>query len=151
MRPQWQHFWRVTETAYGPQWQLPDDPIAAIRSKCTITQGSVYDLPAGRWDAATMFFCAESITGKFEEFDAAVKAFAGCVKPGGMLAAAFLVRSGGYEVAGRRFPVLELTADTIEETFARYIASSRAERIGIVEKEIRSGYSGFTFLTGRAR
>jgi hypothetical protein len=26
-----------------------------------------------------------------------------------------------------------------------------AERIGIVEREIRSGYSGFVFLTGTAR
>ncbi|HSB59808.1 MAG TPA: hypothetical protein VLD66_09425, partial [Methyloceanibacter sp.] len=55
-----------------------------------------------------------------DEFEAACAAYASCVKPGGMLAAAFLVRSGGYIVADRPFPVLHLLAEEIEETFARH-------------------------------
>ncbi|MEQ1576232.1 MAG: hypothetical protein ABL894_01135 [Hyphomicrobium sp.] len=151
LRPQWQHFWDVTRTAYGPQWSLPETPVELIKSKCNVTRGSVFDLPQGRWDAATMFFCAESITERLDEFEAAVQAFAKCVKPGGTLVAAFLVRSGGYEVSGRRFPVLHLTAEAIEAVFARHTSGVESERIGIVEAEIRSGYSGFVFLTGTAR
>jgi hypothetical protein len=64
-----------------------------------------------------MFFCAESITGRMDEFERACRAYAGAVKPGGALVAAFLVRSGGYEVAGRQFPVLNLSAETIERVF----------------------------------
>jgi hypothetical protein len=68
-----------------------------------------------------------------------------------MLAAAFLVRSAGYIVADRPFPVLSLTPELIEQVFAANADNVRAEKIGIREREIRSGYSGFIFLTGTAR
>ncbi len=86
-----------------------------------------------------------------DEFESACAAYARCVKPGGALAAAFLVRSAGYVVADRPFPVLYLSADSIETLFARYADGVKAERIGMVKREIRSGYSGFVFLTGIAR
>ena len=150
MRPQWRHFWNVTLDAYGPEWRLPDDPISLLRPRCTIRQGSIFNLPERTWDAATMFFCAESITERQNEFEAACASFARCVKPGGALIAAFLVRSSGYEVAGRKFPVLGLSAESIESTFAALADKVKAEKIGIVPREIRSGYSGFVLLTGIA-
>ncbi len=151
LRPQWQHFWGTTKDAYGPDWRLPDNPLTTLAAMSRITRGSVFDLPKRRWDAATMFFCAESITEREDEFGSAVAAYAQCVKPGGALAAAFLVRSAGYEVSGHRFPVLHLTPEAIETTFALHALNVKAERIGIIDREIRSGYSGFVFLTGRAR
>jgi NNMT/PNMT/TEMT family len=151
MRSQWRHFWAVTREAYGPEWRLPDDPMPMLRTKSVVRRGSIFDLPERTWDAATMFFCAESITERQDEFEAACTAFARCVKRGGTLAAAFLVRSAGYRVADRSFPVLYLSADSIETVFAPHANGIRTERIGIVEREIRSGYSGFVFLTGTAR
>lgn len=151
MRSQWRHFWATTRHAYGPGHDLPENPIPLLRSKAMIEQGSIFDLPERRWDAATMFFCAESITERQDEFEAACAAFARCVKPGGALIAAFLVRSAGYVVADRPFPVLSLSPDTIETVFAAHAEVVAAEKIGIVEREIRSGYSGFIFLTGLAR
>lgn len=151
LRPQWQHFWRVTREAYGSTAAVPDDPIPSLRAKVRVAQGSIFDLPRHRWDLATMFFCAESITGRMDEFEHACRAFAGAVKPGGALVAAFLVRSGGYEVAGRQFPVLHLSAETIERVFREVADHVAAEHIGIVEREIRSGYAGFVLLTGVAR
>jgi hypothetical protein len=150
MRPQWRHFWRVVREAYQPE-ALPDDPMPLLRARSAITRGSVFDLPERNWDAATMFFCAESITERQDEFEAACVAFARSVKLGGMLAAAFLVRSAGYIVADRPFPVLSLTPELIEQVFAANADNVRAEKIGIREREIRSGYSGFIFLTGTAR
>jgi hypothetical protein len=151
MRPQWHHFWGVTREAYQPEWRLPEDPMPILRAKTVVRQGSIFDLPQRTWDAATMFFCAESITERKDEFEAACAAFADCVKLGGTLVAAFLVRSAGYMVADRRFPVLCLSAESIEKVFARHAKSIKAETIGISEREIRSGYSGFVFLTGIAR
>ncbi len=150
MRPQWQHFWSVTRDAYGDA-PLPANPMPDLRAKAKIHQGSVFALPERTWDAATMFFCAESITERHDEFEAACAAFARCVKPGGALIAAFLVRSAGYVVADRPFPVLSLSPDTIETAFSAHADGVQAELIGIVEREIRSGYSGFIFLTGIAR
>lgn len=151
MRPQWWHFWRTTCEAYGPTYDLPDNPLPLLRSKSIVSKGSVFELPKRNWDAATMFFCAESITEREDEFEAACAAFARCVKPGGAMIAAFLVRSAGYVVADRPFPVLCLSADKIEAVFRRHADNIKAARIGIVEREIRSGYSGFVFLTGIAR
>jgi len=151
MRPQWRHFWDVTRDAYGQAAGLPENPIPLLRNKAKIEQGSVFELPERRWDAATMFFCAESITERQDEFEAACTAFARCVKPGGALIAAFLVHSAGYVVADRPFPVLHLSPGSIEAVFAAHASEVRAQRIGIVEREIRSGYSGFIFLTGIAR
>jgi hypothetical protein len=151
MRSQWRHFWRVTQDAYRPEFHLPENPIPDLRAKTVLSGGSVFDLPEGIWDAATMFFCAESITERQDEFETACAAFVRCVKPGGALIAAFLVRSGGYIVADRPFPELSLSAESIEMTFAHHADKVVAESIGIVEREIRSGYSGFVFLTGFAR
>lgn len=151
MRSQWRHFWGVTREAYQPEWRLPEDPMPILRAKTVVRQGSIFDLPERTWDAATMFFCAESITERQDEFEAACAAYAGCVKPGGALVATFLVRSIRYTVADRRFPVLCLSAESIEKVFARHADSIKAETIGISEREIRSGYSGFVLLTGIAR
>jgi hypothetical protein len=111
-------------------------------------RGSIFELPERNWDAALMFFCAESITGRRDEFEAACAAYAQCVRRGGTLAAAFLVGTSRYIIADRPFPILCLSAEEIEGTFARHATDIEAERIGIVEREIRSGYSGFVFLTG---
>jgi hypothetical protein len=73
------------------------------------------------------------------------------VKAGGTLAAAFLVGSSRYVIAGSQFPILCLSAEAIESTFAKHATDMRAEKIGMVDREIRSGYSGFIFLTGIAR
>jgi hypothetical protein len=151
MRPQWHHSWGVTREAYLPEYALPENPMPSLRAKTAIHQGSIFDLPERQWDAGTMFFCAESITGRREEFEAACAAYARSVRVGGTLAAAFLVGSSRYVIAGSQFPILCLSAEAIESTFARHTTDVRAEKIGMVDREIRSGYSGFIFLTGIAR
>jgi NNMT/PNMT/TEMT family len=151
LRPQWRHFWDVARAAYGADYDLPDNPIPALKSKMKLRQGSIFDLPAKTWDAATMFFCAESITRSRDEFETACAAFARSVHSGGALIAAFLVRSsGGYVVGERPFPVLSISAEEIVESFSRYATDVESELVGIVEREIRSGYAGFVFVTARA-
>ncbi len=151
MRPQWRHFWNVTREASLPDWNLPDDPMPLLRAKSVVKQGSIFDLPERTWDAATMFFCAESITERQDEFEAACAAYASCVKPGGALAAAFLAHSAGYVVNESRFPALSVSVESILNVFARHADGLKAEAIGIVERQVRSGYSGLVFLTGNAR
>ena len=151
MRPQWRHFWEAARSAYQPEYRLPEDPMPGLRAKCIMRQGSIFELPERAWDAATMFFCAESITSRQSEFEAACAAYARSVKPGGTLLAAFLVRSKGYVVGDRPFPGLNLSVAAIEHVFGRHVHDMKTEPMGLVDKEIRSGYSGFVFLTGIAR
>jgi hypothetical protein len=151
MRPSWRHFWDLVRRAYEPEYCLPENPIPILRSKCIMRQGSIFELPARAWDAATMFFCAESITSQLDEFEAACAAYARSVKPGGALSAAFLVSSKGYVVGDRPFPGLNLSVEAIEHVFGHHVHHMKAEPMGIAEREIRSGYFGCVFLTGIAR
>jgi hypothetical protein len=151
LRPQWRHFWNTARTAYGSAYRLPDDPLPGLSAKTVVRQGSIFDLPERAFDAATMFFCAESITGRQDEFEAACAAFARCVRSGGTLAAAFLAHSAGYVVKGSPFPALPLSAESIASVFAPHAGQLRTETIGLSERPIRSGYSGTVFLTGIAR
>jgi NNMT/PNMT/TEMT family len=151
MRSQWRHFWSVTREAYLPDCRLPEDPMPLLRGRSVVRRGSIFDLPERTWDAATMFFCAESITERQDEFEIACAAFARCVKPGGALVAAFLAHSAGYVVKERRFPALPLSVESIVNAFACHADGLKAEGIGIVDRQVRSGYSGLVFLTGNAR
>lgn len=148
LRPQWQHFWQVVARTVD---EVPADPLAGLREVTELRQGSIYDLPEAQWDLATMFFCAESITGSVEEFERACRRFAACVRPGGSLVAAFLVGTSDYEVSGRPFPILAVTPDQIRAVFEPLARRVETAEIGIVEREIRSGYAGMLFLTAVRR
>jgi hypothetical protein len=94
-----------------------------------------------------MFFCAESMTQRQDEFDRACRCFAGAVRPGGTIIGAFLNRSDGYVVAGRDFPVLEVTPDSVLAALDGMIETPKIDMIGIVDEQIRSGYAGMILLT----
>jgi SAM-dependent methyltransferase len=146
-RWQWQHYWRLVRETAEDGDRLAENPLEALRGKVDVHQGSIFDLPTAGWDAATMFFCAESMTQRQDEFDRACRCFAGAVRPGGTLVGAFLNRSDGYVVAGRDFPVLEVTPDSVLSAFGDMIDDVKIEMIGIVEEQIRSGYAGMILLT----
>jgi len=150
LAPEWLHFWSIVRQIRAPQ-VLPPDPLEALRAKVQVEQGSIFDLPARRFDAATMFFCAESITADPAEFKVACSRFAGCVRSGGLMLGAFLAGSEGYDVAGRRYPAVALTQSNIAAVFAGLADKVKVEAIGDRNAEIRSGYAGMVFLTARAR
>ena len=80
-----------------------------------------------------------SITERMEEFEAACACFARCVKPGGALVGAFLVRSGGYVVADHPFPVLHLSSENIIATFNKFahdVQAVRDERVFQLEDAV---------------
>lgn len=151
MRRQLGEFWGVIREAWGPSYNLPEHPYPALQKVADLQQASIFDLPKSQWDAATMFFCADSITQKMDEFETACTAYAQAVKSGGTLACAFLLRSGGYEVAGEPFPVLRLTTPDVVAIFNKLATEVEAHEIGVVEEEIRSGYLGMLFVTGLAK
>jgi SAM-dependent methyltransferase len=146
LRPQWQRFWAEVLQVYGIGADNMDAPKRLHR--CTqIRQGSIFDLPDAQWDAATMFFCAESITRVPAEFAKACKAFAQSVRPGGALVAAFLARSAGYEVGGVAFPAVPIDQAIVSDLFSPFARQLQVEAIGLTNNEVRSGYSGMIFLS----
>lgn len=153
LRAPWPHFWDCVRDGYAgetPKSDIWADPLPALKARARIVQGSIFQLPQARWDAATMFFCAESITARQDEFEHAVACFARAVRAGGVLAAAFLAGSRGYEVAEEAFPAVSIDAPALEAAFAPVARDIAVAGIGVVETEIRSGYSGMLFVTARA-
>jgi hypothetical protein len=150
LRAPWGHFWDIARAAHDPARADIADPIQTLAARADIVQGSIFDLPKRRWDAATMFFCAESITEQQEEFERACAAFAGAVRPGGALAAAFLAGSRGYQVGEEDFPAVSITPSSLEQAFAGLAEDIAITLIGDREEEIRSGYTGMIFLSARA-
>ncbi|MET0181373.1 MAG: hypothetical protein ABW199_00655 [Caulobacterales bacterium] len=148
LRDPWPHFWNIVCDTH----QLKDraDPAARLATASRVIQGSIFELPERSWDAATMFFCAESITEKQEEFERACHAFARAVRASGILAAAFLAGSKGYVVAETAFPALAIDEASLRAAFADVATDIVITPIGLVEEEVRSGYSGMLFLTARA-
>jgi len=156
LRPQWLHFWHQVKAAHNSQCcvsspLLPHDPLPLLRKRVRIVRGSIFDLPRHSYDVATMFFCAESITSSPADFETALAAFIATVRPGGSVVAAFLAGSSGYSVSGRRFPAVTLTAAQLEAVLQARLATFDVTPIGVSEKEIRSGYTGAIFVSGRTR
>lgn len=150
LRPPWPHFWEVVRAAHGKRAQAIAAPVAALAERTRVVQGSVFDLPERNWDAATMFFCAESITAQQEEFERACASFARAVRPGGVLAAAFLAGSRGYRVGELDFPAVSVTPESLSKAFAGIARDIEVTPIGAMGAEIRSGYAGMLFLTAHA-
>jgi hypothetical protein len=149
LREPWTHFWEVAAAAHEPG-RVRADPTVELREKTEIVQGSIFELPPRRWSAATMFFCAESITGRQDEFERACAAFARSVVSGGVLAAAFLAGSRGYRVGEEDYPAVSVTAQTLKAAFDGLVHELQLTGIGAMGEEIRSGYSGMVFMTARA-
>ncbi len=150
LRAPWAHFWDVARQTSARAGQI-DHPVRTLAGRTEVVQGSIFDVPARQWDAATMFFCAESITQDQDEFVRACAAFAGAVRPGGVVAAAFLAGSRGYTVGEEDYPAVSVGPQELEAAFGGLLSDMKLSGIGNRDEEIRSGYTGMIFLTGRVR
>lgn len=131
----------------GPDWA---GTVEQVRKKALVEQGSVFDLPEAGWDAGTMFFVAESITGLRVEFEDAVASFLTALKPSAPFAAAFMAGSTGYRVADQWFPAVPVHAGDVSGFLARLGATADVTTV-VDGTPLRDGYDGMILATGWAR
>jgi hypothetical protein len=158
----WRPFWREMREAKG--YSDVDQPRKRLREACVGQPGfagverlSIFDLPTARFDLATMFFVAESITKEHEVFLDAVEHFVGTLKPGAPFAAAFMAGSDGYEVADAvspaepiTFPAVPITPDDVARHLtALGVGELRVELLKTSHR-VRDGYAGMIVATGFA-
>ncbi|GAB3816447.1 hypothetical protein GCM10027605_65500 [Micromonospora zhanjiangensis] len=146
--PNWDEFWDVYRSR-SPYAELAD-PRRALAELAEVRQGSIFDLPAARWDLGTMFFVACSLSTDLAEFQRAVHAFVGALAPGAPFASAFMAKSQGYYVADNWFPAVAVDEAEVARTLAPVATDVRLTPIEIGDP-IRDGYSGMIVATGRAR
>jgi hypothetical protein len=111
--PVWDPFWE--ELTNWSLYQPMRDPRWSVCERTKVERGSIFDLPKHAYDIATMFFVAESITARRDEFVRATRCFLRSLKPNAPFAAAFMLQSRGYEVNGVHFPAVAITEDHVQE------------------------------------
>ena len=148
--PTWDPFWSALVEAQREQYECLD-PRSALKSAAEVRQGSIFALPAGRWDLGTMLFVAESITGQREEFERAIGRFVRSLRPDAPLAAAFMRHSSGYLVNRLRFPGVDIDEQDIDVCLAAVAYDVAVTRIPIVGNPLRDGYDGMILATGYAK
>ncbi|TMM35229.1 MAG: methyltransferase [Actinobacteria bacterium] len=109
----WQPYWDVLSK--WPLYAPIRDPQWAVHERTRVNRGSIFDLPKSAYDIGTMFFCAESITERGDEFARATRCFLRSLRPNAPFAAAFMRNSHGYEVNGVHFPAVAITADDVQK------------------------------------
>lgn len=152
----WQPFWREMRDA--EPYNKVDRPRKLLREACISVPGyagieerSVFDLPKAEWDLGTMFFVAESITEKPDEFRTAVASFVGALKPKAPFAAAFMAGSEGYDVADTTFPALPITRKDVRQHLIELGATGLSVELLQTKHRVRDGYAGMIVATGFAR
>lgn len=144
--PAWDEFWQVY--AENEAYARVAYPRLELAGKTDIRKGSVFNLPARRWDCGTMFFVACSLSRDIDEFHQAVRCFTGALRPDAPFAAAFMEGSQGYPVADLEFPAVDIGTDQVKQALAPVAYDVGIVRIPVVNKH-RDGYKGMIVATGR--
>jgi hypothetical protein len=141
-------FWDAIATD-RPTYQTIKDPLDVLAGRAWVTKGNVFALGPDRYDLGTMFFVAESITTRYDEFCRATEHFVDSLVPGAPFAAAFMCRSKGYFVGTTFFPACSIDDADVERCLAPVARMSQIKRID--SDDLRDGYSGMIVATGWKR
>ncbi|MEO5876550.1 MAG: SCO2525 family SAM-dependent methyltransferase [Streptosporangiaceae bacterium] len=147
--PTWDPFWTVL--AEDPAYASLGRPRRAFRERSRTHQGSVFELPADRWDIGTMFFVAESISSEMAEFRSAVTRFISALKPGAPFAVAFMENSEGWRVGDVVFPAVKVCEADIEASLKGEAEIHELFRLGAGIDRIRPGYTGMILACGKRK
>jgi hypothetical protein len=145
--PSWDEFWQLLE-------QVPAyhevDPRRALRDRARVETGDLFTLGCGQWDVGTMFFVAESVTARLDEFRRGVHRFIRALKPGAPFAAAFMKNSTGFEVGGHTFPAVRVDEGDIAQCLSDLRCDIQELAAIRSVTPLRSGYDGMILVLGRA-
>jgi len=145
----WDEFWKAV-AAGRPTYQRIRKPLEVLAMRAWVTKGNVFALGADdKYDLGTMFFVAESITTRDDEFRRATLNFVDSLKPGSPFAAAFMCRSEGYFVGSTFFPAHSIDVTDVEMCLADIARMSQIEKVA--SEDLRAGYSGMIVATGWKR
>ncbi|WP_213000286.1 SCO2525 family SAM-dependent methyltransferase [Winogradskya consettensis] len=146
--PTWKQFW--AEMIRGRSaYQTINDPLNLLTRRARVVKGSVYGLQPEQYDIGTMFFVAESITTRDDEFERATRMFVNSLRAHAPFAAAFMKNSSGYRVGENTFPACSVDENDILRALS---GVARDVTINPVESnDLRDGYGGMIVVTGRKK
>lgn len=145
--PSWDQFWShlaAGRRAYGSI----KDPLDLLGRRTTVVKGNIFSLRPDQFDIGTMFFVAESITTRHDEFERAAQSFVNSLVPRAPFAAAFMRDSSGYRVGDQRFPACSVNESDVERALSP-VADVVIRTVD--SRDLRDGYCGMMVATGHKR
>ncbi|WP_161952611.1 SCO2525 family SAM-dependent methyltransferase [Actinoplanes sp. TFC3] len=144
----WWQFW--SEMTNGrDDYRAIKDPLNLLSRRAQVKKGNIFNLPEDEYDMGTMFFVAESITNRDDEFKRALRTFIGSLRNHAPFAAAFMKDSSGYRVGNITFPAFSVGEQDIERQLSEL---ARDVSIRPIESNgLRDGYGGMIVATGRRK
>jgi hypothetical protein len=143
----WQPFWDLV--AGLPCYRGIEHPRRLLAVGHEVRAVSIFDLPARTWDLGSMFFVADGMTTDEAEFEAAVRAFLGSLRPGSPFLMAFMEGSSGYDVNGRRYPSVNITQRSLDALLAELpVTGTSVLRTDNSVRRLRPGYDAMLLVTG---
>lgn len=144
--PTWLPFYDACRALLRALPQRLDDALSIVR----VRHQSGLDLEQSAYDLGSMHFVAESVTEDVDEFAAFCGRFAGSVRPGGALVAAFMENMGRYHLGdGSTWPGLPVDSRRVATVFAPLTTELEITRIDADSTLPDYGYSGMVLLTAR--
>jgi len=119
-----------------------------FRQKVVINQDNIFDLPQNKYEAVSMHFVAECLTGDVNEFYEANKKFIESIKPGGIFFASFMENSQGYDSPGKPFPAVAIEADHIRESIGFLSKDLNIQKIKSGPGIIKTIHTGILIASG---
>jgi hypothetical protein len=142
----WQRFYRRCREL---QPELPPTLSEAL-ARVRVRRGGTGDLSPDTYDLASMHFVAESATEVADEFRDLCLAFAGSVRPGGWLVAAFMENMGRYQIgSGPHWPGYPVDPEIVRAVFAPVTTDLAVERIDSAATSDGYETTGMVLLTAR--
>lgn len=143
----WQPFWELLATQ--PGYRDIADPRQVLADAHTVRTLSIFDLPSRAWNLGSMYFVADGMTTDPGEFDAAVRAFIGSLRPGSPFMAAFMEGSIGYNVQGIEFPAVKVNPASLESLLNQLpVVNTSILRTDRTVRPLRPGYDAMLLVTG---
>ncbi|MFF5076388.1 hypothetical protein ACFY36_05005 [Actinoplanes sp. NPDC000266] len=142
----WQLFYRRCRELQPALPGTLGEALARVR----VRRGGAGDLVPGEYDLASMHFVAESATESPDEFRQLCHAFAGAVRPGGWLVAAFMENMGRYRIAdGPYWPGIPVDSGVVRDVFAPVTAELTVEHVDSAPTGEGYETTGMVLLTAR--
>ncbi|GIE94981.1 SCO2525 family SAM-dependent methyltransferase [Paractinoplanes rishiriensis] len=144
----WKQFWDAISAGRDTYAKI-NDPLDMLHRLARVVRGNVFNLAADEYDLGTMFFVAESITTRTDEFQRATRQFVNSLKRNAPFAAAFMRDSSGYIVGNQRFPACSITEEDVRKALAP--VARNVDIVMVESNDLREGYGGMMVATGRKK
>jgi len=146
--PSWWQFWSHMDVGRAA-YTTVKDPFDLLERRARVVKGNIFGLRPARFDLGTMFFVAESITTRNDEFERATRSFVNSLVPRAPFAAAFMRDSSGYRVGSRDFPACSVDERDVRQALHGLATDVRIQTVD--SEDLRDGYCGMIVATGRRK